>query len=44
MLRDACETNDDEEVRRVLKVVVPSYKCPGERPSQDENPVEPAYV
>ena len=25
MLRDACETNDDEEVRRVLKVVVPSY-------------------
>ena len=44
MLRDACETNDDEEVRRVLKVVVPSYKCPEDRNLQVENQDEPAYV
>ena len=44
MLRDACETNDDEEVRRVLKVVVPSYKCPEDRNLQAENQDEPAYV
>ena len=46
MLREACETNDDEEVRRVLKLVVPSYKDPEEvNPCTQADPAaEPALV
>ena len=46
MLRQACNTNDDEEVKRVLKLVVPSYKDPDEvNPQPQEDQIaEPALV